>query len=176
MILADTAGIREGLGAVESEGIRRALSRAEDADLVLWVIDATNPVFDPPPSLTSTNTIRALNKSDICPQSAHISAIPNALVLSAKTGEGLDGLIAHLADLAAAETAGIGQNPLTRTRHRQELVSCRDALKRFVNHDLSPELQAEELRIAARHLGRLTGAIDVEEVLGAIFAEFCIGK
>jgi len=176
VILADTAGIREGIGAVESEGIRRALSRAEDADLVLWVIDATNPVFDPPPSLTSTNTIRALNKSDKCPQPAHNDAIPNALVLSAKTGEGLNGLIAHLADLAAAEIPGIGHVPLTRTRHRQELVSCRDALKRFVNHDLIPELQVEELRIGARHLGRLTGAIDVEEVLGAIFAEFCIGK
>ncbi|MEZ5873814.1 MAG: hypothetical protein R3D30_02990 [Hyphomicrobiales bacterium] len=65
---------------------------------------------------------------------------------------------------------------LTRTRHRTELVSARDALKRFVNHDLSPELSAEELRIAAHHLGRLTGHIGVEEVLGAIFAEFCIGK
>ncbi|MGD8692033.1 MAG: tRNA uridine-5-carboxymethylaminomethyl(34) synthesis GTPase MnmE, partial [Methyloceanibacter sp.] len=57
-----------------------------------------------------------------------------------------------------------------------ELVSVRDALKRFVNHDLDAELRAEELRVAAHHLGRLTGRIDVEEVLGAIFSEFCIGK
>lgn len=176
VILSDTAGIREGTGTVEAEGVRRALARAEDADLVLWVIDATNPVWEPAPPLTSKNTIRALNKSDICLQSSPIEPIPNFVILSAKTGEGLDRLIAHLADRAAAETAGSGQIPLTRTRHRAELVSCRDVLKRFVNHDLSPELQAEELRVAARHLGRLTGVIDVEEVLGAIFAEFCIGK
>jgi tRNA modification GTPase len=176
VILADTAGIREGIGAVESEGIRRALARAEDADLVLWVIDATNPVWEPPPSLTPKSIIRALNKADIDPQSAYTDAIRNALVLSAKTGEGLDALIGGLAGLAASEIAGMGQVPLTRTRHRVELVSCRDALKRLVNHDLASELKAEELRIAARHLGRLTGLIDVEEVLGAIFAEFCIGK
>jgi tRNA modification GTPase len=65
---------------------------------------------------------------------------------------------------------------MTRARHRVELEGARAALQRFVNHDLSPELKAEELRVAARQLGRITGRIDVEEVLGAIFAEFCIGK
>jgi len=176
VILADTAGIRAGIGQVESEGIRRALARAEEADLVLWVIDATNPVWDPPASLASKGIQYALNKCDLGTPPAHNSAIKSPLVLSAKTGEGLDALIGCLAELAAAEVAGAGSAPLTRTRHRAELVSSRDALKRFVNHDLIPELKAEELRIAARHLGRLTGLIDVEEVLGAIFAEFCIGK
>ena len=65
---------------------------------------------------------------------------------------------------------------MTRARHRAELEGARDALRRFGDASLSPELKAEELRIASRHLGRLTGRIDVEEVLGAIFAEFCIGK
>ncbi|MGK2921801.1 MAG: tRNA modification GTPase, partial [Methyloceanibacter sp.] len=176
VILADTAGIRPGTGAIESEGIRRALARAEDADLVLWVIDAMNPIWEPPAPLAAKDVIFALNKSDLGAPRAHNSAVKNPLVLSAKTGAGLDALIARLAALASAESAGFGHIPLTRTRHRTELVSSRDALQRFVNHDLSPELQAEELRIAARHLGRLTGLIDVEEVLGAIFAEFCIGK
>jgi tRNA modification GTPase len=176
VILADTAGIREGIGAVESEGIRRALARAEDADLVLWAIDATDPVFDPPSSVAARSVIRALNKADLNAQAAHNIAMPDAVILSAKTGEGLDQLIGRLREIAAQEIGGAGQAPLTRTRHRAELVSCRDALKRFVNHDLSAELQAEELRIAGRHLGRLTGIIDVEEVLGAIFAEFCMGK
>src|SRR5680860_272278 len=176
VILADTAGIRAGIGQVESEGIRRALARAEEADLVLWVIDATNPVWEPPTSLASKRIQYALNKCDLDRPPAHNPAIKTPLFLSAKTGAGLDGLILCLADLAAAEVAGAGSAPLTRTRHRAELVSSRDALKRFVNHDLIPELKAEELRIAARHLGRLTGLIDVEEVLGAIFAEFCIGK
>jgi tRNA modification GTPase len=176
VILADTAGIREGIGGVESEGIRRALARAEDADLVLWVIDAANPVWEPPDSLAAKDVVHALNKCDLDRAKSHNNAIPNPLFLSAKTGAGLDGLIARLSEAAHAGIAGTGQAALTRTRHRTELVSCRDALKRFVNHDLSAELAAEELRIAARHLGRLTGAMDVEEVLGAIFAEFCIGK
>jgi len=180
VILADTAGIRAGIrervGEVESEGIRRALARAEEADLVLWVIDATNPVWAPPASFASKRIQYALNKCDLDMPLAHNPAIKSPLHLSAKTGEGLDALIARLAELAAREIGGAGAAPLTRTRHRAELVSSRDALKRFVNHDLSAELKAEELRIAARHLGRLTGLIDVEEVLGAIFAEFCIGK
>jgi len=176
VILADTAGIRAGRGEVEQEGIRRALARAEDADLVLWVIDATDPVWDPPAPLAAKDVVFALNKSDRGVPPAHSNAVMDLLVLSAKTGAGLDALIDRLAALAGAESAGSGQISLTRTRHRTELVSSRDALQRFVNHDLSAELKAEELRIAARHLGRLTGLIDVEEVLGAIFAEFCIGK
>jgi len=174
VILADTAGIREGIGRVEAEGVRRALARAEDADVVLWVVDATDPVPQPPPRLRAIARVAALNKTDIARNDAQVTH--DAVRVSALTGEGLDALIARLAELAAAEMAGSGQTVLTRTRHRQELVSTRDALQRFVNHDVSPELAAEELRIAARHLGRLTGAIDVEEVLGAVFAEFCIGK
>ena len=181
VILADTAGIRAGTGAVEGEGIRRALARAEDADLILWVIDATDPVFEPPARLRKLARLDALNKADLArdmAQVAHDSAqkAQNMVRVSAKTGEGLDRLIARLEDIATREVGGSGQAAITRTRHRVELVSARDALQRFVNHDLGPELKAEELRIAARHLGRLTGLIDVEEVLGAIFAEFCIGK
>jgi tRNA modification GTPase len=100
----------------------------------------------------------------------------SGLSLSAKTGEGLETLLATLGDRAAEGLETQSAAPITRTRHRFELVSVRDALKRFVNHDLDAELRAEELRIAAHHLGRLTGRIDVEEVLGAIFSEFCIGK
>jgi tRNA modification GTPase len=191
VILADTAGIREGTGRVEAEGVRRALARAEDADVVVWVIDATAPQWTVPREVErflrdfeplerdverfgcgSGDVVRALNKIDRAAAPAGFDGI----AVSAKTGKGLDALIARLAELAASAMAGGGEAPITRTRHRAEIVSTRDALQRFVNHDLSPELQAEELRIAARHLGRLTGAIDIEEVLGAIFAEFCIGK
>jgi tRNA modification GTPase len=174
LIVADTAGIREGIGQVEAEGVRRALARAEDADVVLWVVDATDPVPEPPARLRMLARVTALNKTDIARDDAQVAH--DAVRVSALTGEGLDALILRLQEIAASATAGAGQAVLTRTRHRQELVSTRDALQRFVNHDLSPEFAAEELRIAARHLGRLTGVIDVEEVLGAIFAEFCIGK
>ena len=173
VILADTAGIREGTGAVEGEGVRRALSRAEDADLVLWVIDGTNPVWTPPAPLDARVRVNTLNKSDISPQVGTSLKGEEILPISAKTGDGLDALIARLEQIARSEIARPGDAAITRTRHRVELVSSRDALKRFVNHDLGPELKAEELRIAARHLG---GLIDVEEVLGAIFSEFCIGK
>jgi len=176
VVLADTAGIRSGITGVEREGIARALARAEDADLVLWVIDGMGPVFDPPPELAAKPLLAALNKADIAPQSIRKPADCEPLPISAKTGEGLGELIGRLERAARDQIGPIGPAPMTRTRHRTELVSTRDALQRFVNHDLDPELKAEELRIAAAHLGRLTGAIDVEEVLGAIFAEFCIGK
>jgi tRNA modification GTPase len=177
VILIDTAGIREAGGKVEAEGVRRALARAEDADLVLWVIDATAPTWELPESLRGIRRIMALNKADIAPNLADVSGRGEDLVkVSAKTGQGLDRLIARLDEGAAGEARPSGDVVLTRARHRAELVPARDALQRFVNHDLGAELAAEELRIAARHLGRLTGRIDVEEILASIFSEFCIGK
>jgi tRNA modification GTPase len=178
VILTDTAGLREAMGGVEAEGIRRALSRVEDADIVLWVVDATAPIWEPPDPLRAKTLLHVLNKIDLASEAAGASDGPRTyLSVSAKTGEGLDGLIAALEQEAATATeSGAGSSLMTRARHRVELEGTRGALQRFVNHDLDPELKAEELRIAARHLGRLTGRIDVEEVLGAIFAEFCIGK
>jgi tRNA modification GTPase len=182
VILVDTAGIREARGRVEAEGISRALARVEEADLVLWLVDATAPLWEPPPDIdarrrAAMNGVGAeiciVNKID----AARVQGAPERIEISAKTGEGIDRLIAALqaraADLAKASTAS---PPMTRARHRVELEAAQAALLRFGDPDLSPELKAEELRIAARHLGRLTGRIDVEEVLGAIFAEFCIGK
>jgi tRNA modification GTPase len=115
-----------------------------------------------------------LNKIDLAPG---VGAGREVIEVSAKTGQGIDRLVAVLAERAAqAAESGAGGPLLTRTRHRIELEAIEAALRRFADPELSPELKAEELRIAAHHLGRLTGRIDVEEVLGAIFAEFCIGK
>jgi len=182
VILSDTAGIREAQGKVEAAGIDRALGRVEDADLVLWVVDAAAPIWSPPLDISSGNggqlwttggQICVLNKIDL----ATVSGGPDRIEVSAKTGAGLDALIALLADRAGdLLSSGAGSPAITRTRHRVELEAGQAALERFGEPKLSPELKAEELRIAARHLGRLTGRIDVEEVLGAIFAEFCIGK
>ncbi|MGE5260122.1 MAG: tRNA uridine-5-carboxymethylaminomethyl(34) synthesis GTPase MnmE [Actinomycetota bacterium] len=173
VILTDTAGLRDAAGKVEAEGVRRALARAEEADVVLWLVDATAPLWDPPAALKAKASIVAVNKIDLAEVAAGSSAVP----ISVKTGQGLDRLIASLEDQAALATeSGAGSPLMTRARHRVELEGARDALRRFGDPSLSPELKAEELRVAARHLGRLTGRIDVEEVLGAIFAEFCIGK
>ena len=174
VIVADTAGLRESGGTVESEGIRRAVSRAEAADLVLWVMDAAAVNLEPSPGFGGVPVLRVTNKVDLV--SGPVRETESGLSLSAKTGEGLETLLATLGDRAAVGLETQAAAPITRIRHRVELVSVRDALKRFVNHDLEAELRAEELRIAAHHLGRLTGRIDVEEVLGAIFSEFCIGK
>lgn len=189
VILVDTAGIREARGKIEAEGISRALARVEQADLVLWLVDATAPVWKPPASVIPAISAQAsamdaqiratpaqlciLNKIDL----ARVSGGPDRIEISAKTGEGLDRLIAVLqARAIELAEADAGLPPMTRARHRVELEAAQAALERFGDPALSPELKAEELRIAAHHLGRLTGRIDVEEVLGAIFAEFCIGK
>jgi len=186
VILVDTAGIREARGKVEAEGISRALARVEDADLVLWLVDATAPVWESPPTaiaeLRPSKTaipphcfapLFVLNKIDL----AHVAGGPERMEISAKTGEGIEALVALLQARAAGLAAASAASPLlTRARHRVELEAALAALLRFGDPLLSAELKAEELRIAARHLGRLTGRIDVEEVLGAIFAEFCIGK
>ncbi len=173
VILTDTAGLREAGGKVEIEGIRRALARAEAADLVLWLIDAKKPVSAPPEQLTRGRVpfLPVRNKIDLAPVSA-----AEGVSLSAKTGEGIDTLVAELKTRAREALVADAESPaVTRARHRAELEGALAALERF--HTVAaPELRAEELRIAARHLGRLTGNIDVEEVLGAIFSEFCIGK
>jgi len=182
VMLIDTAGIREAQGKVEEEGIKRALARAGQADLVLWLVDATAPQWEASAGLSPGKSgqipakdaqIIVLNKIDL----ARVSGGPERIEVSAKTGAGLDALVALLAGRARELLSfGAGSPAITRTRHRVELEAGRGALERFGDRSLSPELKAEELRIAAHHLGRLTGRIDVEEVLGAIFAEFCIGK
>jgi tRNA modification GTPase len=124
--------------------------------------------------VTQKTAIVVLNKIDLAPGAG---AGREVIEISAKTGKGIDRLVAILSERAAAAAESRAGEPLlTRTRHRVELEAAEAALARFADPTLGPELKAEELRIAAHHLGRLTGRIDVEEVLGAIFAEFCIGK
>jgi tRNA modification GTPase len=179
VMLIDTAGLREAEGKVEAEGIRRALARAGDADLVLWIVDATAPQWDAPRGIASrtpgeggATAVTVLNKIDLA---LGEGASRDAWRVSAKTGEGVERLVDALAEKAALGQ-GAGTPVLTRARHRVELEAALAALERYGDRALAPELKAEELRVAAHHLGRLTGRIDVEEVLGAIFAEFCIGK
>jgi tRNA modification GTPase len=174
VILTDTAGLRRAGGKVEVEGIRRALARAEAADLVLWLIDAAKPVSAPPEPLSRGQApiLPVRNKIDVAPISA-----AEGVSLSAKTGEGIDALVAELKTRAREALAAGSESPVvTRARHRAELEAALAALRRFSEPGLAAELKAEELRTASLHLGRLTGRVDVDEVLGAIFSEFCIGK
>ena len=174
VIATDTAGIRDAQGAVEAEGVRRTLARVGDADLVLWMVDATDPQWEAesPDILANAAHIRVLNKVD----RVKSLQIADGVALSALTGAGVAELVEILAKRAEEGLAAGEPAVITRTRHRAELEAAAEALARFREERGGPEIRVEELRSAASHLGRLTGRIDVEEVLGAIFSEFCIGK
>ena len=176
-ILTDTAGLREAAGAVEEEGIRRALARAGDADLRLVMLDARAPEPDGTlAGLIDGGALVVLNKTDLCdaPPPREVAGAA-ALPVSALTGDGLDALTGRLR--AAVEgCAASGASPApTRLRHRLALEACLAALERAAAQP-EAELRAEDLRAAAAALGRLTGRVGVEDVLDAIFRDFCIGK
>ncbi|MBT4939807.1 MAG: tRNA uridine-5-carboxymethylaminomethyl(34) synthesis GTPase MnmE [Rhodospirillaceae bacterium] len=172
VILADTAGLREAADDIESEGVRRAQERAHQADLKLAVFDgATWPEKDSQTlDLIDEDTVIVLNKADLLDK-----ADTEYLAISVETGDGLDVLLEKLKN-EVAERCHLSASPaLTRTRHRTALDDCLGNLQRFPTSP-ETELKAEDLRLAARALGRITGRVDVEEVLDIIFKEFCIGK
>ncbi|WP_334175782.1 tRNA uridine-5-carboxymethylaminomethyl(34) synthesis GTPase MnmE [Pseudoxanthobacter sp.] len=172
--IADTAGLRDGVGLAEQEGIRRALDRGRSADLVLWLDPADGPVLEPPADLAAGSVLwRVATKSDLAGDGA---AGPARRCLSVRTGQGVGDLVAALA-AAAAESLKGGEDALvTRARHRAALEDAVGCLDRALAPGGLPELKAEDLRRAADALARVVGAIGVETVLGAIFSSFCIGK
>lgn len=177
----DTAGLRESADEAEAEGVRRALDRAARADLRLVMVDATEwPRLDAGlAELVDDLALVAVNKADLrpLPEPLEVGGQP-ALRLSCRTGEGVDALLDALAR-RADELMATGSEPLlTRARHRTALRAAAEALGRFLEGAEATELavRAEDLRLAARALGRITGRVGVEEVLDRIFAEFCIGK
>jgi tRNA modification GTPase len=166
VILADTAGLREGGDAIESEGVKRALARAEAADLRLLVMDGTMPTV--PETGGSRPDIIALNKADL------VKVRSKGLWVSARTGEGLDILIQRLAEYASQGLSG--EAPvLTRARHRKALELAERALEEAISTSES-ELKAEHVRLALRAIGRITGRVDLDELLDVVFRDFCIGK
>ena len=176
--LADTAGLRESGDEIESEGVRRALARAASADLSLVVFDAARwPEADPQSvALLGAGALAVLNKTDLLagPAPSAIADHP-ARGVSCLTGAGIDGLLEALAGEIARRYPAGGAPAMTRARHRAAVMECRDALVRAMDGPADERL-AEELRLAARALGRITGRIDVEAVLDLVFRDFCIGK
>ncbi|MDX2224694.1 MAG: tRNA uridine-5-carboxymethylaminomethyl(34) synthesis GTPase MnmE [Rhodospirillaceae bacterium] len=180
--LADTAGLRAAGDAIEDEGIRRARRRAEAADIRLIVFDgAVYPARDrETETLIDDASLVVVNKSDLLDQGREweIDADDGWRVthfVSVLTGFGLSAMLQRLEALIKTKVEGGALAPLTRARHRRALEECLAALARSQTAAL-PELAAEDLRLAARALGRLTGRIDVEDVLDAVFRDFCIGK
>jgi tRNA modification GTPase len=174
LTLLDTAGIRESDDPVEQEGVRRARARAAAADLVLWVVDAA--AGEAAGAEAGRWIVR--NKIDLVGGAGQTPASggDGAFKISATSGAGVDALVAALADYAGtllSEPALV-----TRERHRVVLAEARDALARALaeRRQGREDIIAEELRLAARALGRLTGRVDVEDILDVIFRDFCIGK
>ena len=176
-IVADTAGLRRAADALEAEGVRRATAWAKGADLKILVgaTDDWTALYTPAVrAVVSPGIIVVGNKADLKPVPPVWDGLP-VLAISVHTGEGLDELIDRLA-VEAGRLAGESEVPqLTRARHREGLLACIGAIDRAVEGG-ETELRAEELRVAAQALGRLTGRIDVEDVLDALFRTFCIGK
>ena len=171
VVLADTAGLRDSADVIEQEGLRRALKRAEEAELRLFVFDATRPEdargAAPWPG---PDTVLVANKIDL----ARERVCAGAIAVSALTGEGLPELIGTLSS-RIAQIYDVTAPVLTRARHREALETALGALRRWLAADL-PELRAEDLRLAWRSLGRITGRVDVEDLLDVIFRDFCLGK
>ena len=176
IVVSDTAGIREASGKVEQEGIRRALQRARQADLVVWLVDATAGESAPPDTSISDAKLVVLSKADLV-DAAKLPKFPDAIAVSAKTGQGIDELTRQLAAAARARIGDAEAPALTQARHRQRLEQCLASLRAALDQPAgATELGAEDLRRAADALGRLTGVVDVEDVLDQIFGRFCIGK
>jgi tRNA modification GTPase len=180
--LADTAGLRETADAIEAEGVKRALARAESADLKLLVLDGSligsdQPLVDRTAAhLIDEDALLVVNKIDLAVKAPPPAIDGHALLpVSAQTGEGIEALVSALTTVAAAHLS-LGATPaLTRERHRAALQNCETALRRGLQARL-PELKAEDLRHAVHALGEITGRVDIEDVLDVIFREFCIGK
>lgn len=183
VILSDTAGLRpdqignEGQDSIESEGIRRALARAARADIRVLVFDAgLLPALDHHTvKLIGDHTIVVFNKADAFHGNAADYARHHPLWLSARNAQGLESLTESLLQHIRV-MIGTRETPsLTRARHRTALEECRACLMRARTAPL-PELMAEDVRLALRALGRITGRVDVEDLLDVIFRDFCIGK
>lgn len=181
--LVDTAGLREDPDRIEAEGIRRAREALANADAVLWLIDASSADADagiPPEDFPAgVPVLKVMNKSDLSGQSPGvIDGEPHRMALSAKTGDGLDMLRAALKRIAGLEDLGEGSF----TARQRHLEALQRALGHFesgtkaLQESRAGELLAEELRLAQEALAEITGAFTSDDLLGRIFADFCIGK
>ncbi|XP_039371185.1 tRNA modification GTPase GTPBP3, mitochondrial isoform X2 [Mauremys reevesii] len=200
VVLSDTAGLRETQDAIEREGVSRALERLQRADVVLAVLAAVDLAPEPgclaealravlPPGVPARRVpcVLVLNKADLLEEgrggallgACGEGALPPACLLSCKTGEGVDRLLSllgtQLEQMCGDPLAG--SPSLTQARHRLHLTSCLGSLGRYHGYkSLDLVLAAEELRLARRHLGKITGRVSAEEILDIVFRDFCVGK
>ena len=179
VMISDTAGIRESTDQVEAEGVRRAESRARDAALKLIVVDARfADIPERVRALIDEDTIVVRNKMDLLetiPDNLQMEGALTTVPISVRTGEGIEDLISVLGDCVKVRLSAHEGAVPTRQRHRDALKATVEALERATVGEL-PELVAEDIRLAARALGRITGRVDIDEILDTVFRDFCIGK
>ena len=180
VIMSDTAGIRESRNEIERKGIKLSINRAEDADLKLVVIDAKNVEFtDLLLNLLKEDSILVVNKSDLIEGAGTTNFKKfDHILISIKNNINLDNLISKIKDHLKNKFISSEDILITRARHRQHLEKCLEHLKSFNEKNEIEDFDkaAEDLRLATRNLGMIVGKVDVEELLGSIFNDFCIGK
>jgi len=180
VVISDTAGIRDSIDEIEKKGIKLALKRAEEADLRLVVVEPKNLDFTGfLKDLFDENSILVINKSDLLQKKLdiQIKKLEHVLISITKNSN-LDILINKIKNKLKNKFLNTEDIFITRERHRQHLVQCHEHLKNFGDKNKDGDLDkgAEDLRLATRHLGMIVGKVDVEEILGSIFNDFCIGK
>ena len=180
VVISDTAGIRVSKDEIEKKGIKLSLKKAEKADLKLVVVDARNiDLSGFLNDLLKNNAILVVNKSDLLKEKLHseITKFKHVLI-SLKKNSNIEKLISEIKNNLKDKFIFDEDILITRERHRQHLMQCSDHLKSFLQKNDKKDFDkaAEDLRLATRHLGMIVGKVDVEEILGSIFNDFCIGK
>jgi tRNA modification GTPase len=180
VIISDTAGIRDSQDEIEKKGIKLSLNRAEKADLKLVVVDAKSLDFnDVLKGLLDENAILVVNKSDLLEKDIGPEVKKtNHVLISIKENKNIEELILKIKNNLKNKFLTSDDILITRERHRQHLQQCLDHLNNFNKKKEIEDFDkaAEDLRLATRHLGMIVGKVDVEEILGSIFNDFCIGK
>jgi tRNA modification GTPase len=180
VIISDTAGIRDSKDEIEKKGIRLSLKKAENADLKLVVVEAKNiDLSGFLNDLLKNDSILVVNKSDLLVEKLDQKILKlNHVLISLKDNLNIDELILKIKNNLKNKFITEEDILITRERHRQHLVQCADHLKDFSDKNDKKDFDkaAEDLRLATRHLGMIVGKVDVEEILGSIFNDFCIGK
>ena len=178
VILADTAGIRSATNEIEKKGISLALDKSKEADLNIVVIDNSSKDIDEEiKKLINKNSIVLLNKSDISNKQNH-KFDTDVVLASVTNNKNIDQLINKIKNKLSNKYSTSDSILISRERHRVKLNDSLKELDKFLkkDHNKDLELAAEDLRMATRHLGSIVGKVDVEEILGSIFKDFCIGK
>ena len=176
--MADTAGLRTTSDEVEGEGVLRARNRLSEADFGVFVFDASSLHGHAPiVKMIGSDDLVLINKADLVAELKVPGELKefSPIIVSLKDGTNLEAFMQILTQRVVGRFSLVGPAPITRLRHREALEEAAAALNR-ARRAAEVELMAEDLRLATRELGRITGRVDVEDVLDVIFREFCIGK